>query len=205
MSAGGIRAEGILMRLKAGLAVAVLLLIAACGGSGTPQDEPTKRATASPSQPTETADTLEEAVIEPGKVGPYVVGMSSGEALDQGLIREPAEGAPCPAREATEPFQDVAVVFNESDPRPTLLGVLVKVKGPETAEGIGVGSSIADLKAAYGDQLRLEDGDYGEKVFRIYERDLAMGFTSSRGTKPRMKIDAIEVFAKSDPVIWDGC
>ena len=77
--------------------------------------------------------------------------------------------------------------------------------GPKTPEGIGVGSTIADLKAAYGDQLKLEEGDYGDKVFRIYEGDRAMGFSSSSGTKPSMKIDAIEVFAKSDPVIWDGC
>lgn len=202
---GGIRAEGILMRLKAGLALAVLLLTGACGGSETPQDESTKEATASSSEPTETTNTLESAVIEPGKVGPYVVGMSSNEALDQGLVREPAEGAPCPALEATEPFQDVAVVFNESEPQPKLLGVLVKVKGPKTAERIGVGSSIADLKAAYGDQLRLEDGDFGEKVLRIYDGDNAMGFTSFSGTRPRMRIDAIEVFAKSDPVTWDGC
>jgi hypothetical protein len=192
------------MRLRSGLAIAVLLLAGACGGSETPKDEPTQDASASPSEPTEPSD-LGSVVIEPGKVGPFVVGMPASEALDKGLVRQPTDDPPCPAFEATEPLQDVAVVFSSSEPKPKLLGVLVKVTGPKTPEGIGVGDSIADLKAAYGDQLRLEEGDFGEKVFRIYEGDRAMGFTSSEGTKPRMKIDAIEVFAKSDPVIWDGC
>ena len=190
------------MRPRIGVALAVLLLAGACGESEAPQDEPTKEASPSASEP---ATTLEGAVIEPGKVGAFVVGMPASEALDKGLVREPSEDAPCPALEATEPFHEVAVVFSESDPEPKLLGVLVKVQGPETAEGIGVGTSIADLKAAYGEQLRLEDGDYGEKVFRMYEGDNAVGFTSSEGTKPSMKIDAIEVFAKGEPVTWDGC
>ena len=144
-------------------------------------------------------------MIEPGKVGLFTVGMPASDALEQGLVRQPSEDAPCPAFAATDPLQDLAVVFSAADAKPELLGVLVKVPGPTTPEGIGVGSSIADLKAAYGDQLRLEEGDYGDKVFRIYEGDRAMGFSSSSGTKPSMKIDAIEVFATSDPVIWDGC
>jgi hypothetical protein len=193
------------MRLRTGLAIAVLLLAGACGGSETPKDEPTTEASPSASEPTKAANDLESQVIEPGKVGPFVVGLSASEALDQGLIRE-AKTAPCPGFEATEPLQDVYVLFSgASEPKPKLLGVLVKVEGPKTRDGIGVGSSIADLKSAYGDELSLEEGDYGEKVFRLYEGDRAMGFSSAEGTKPSMKIDAIEVFAKSDPVIWDGC
>jgi hypothetical protein len=192
------------MRLKSGFAIAVLLLTGACGGSETPRDEPTKEASASATEPA-APTSLGSLVIEPGKVGPFVVGMPASEALDKGIVRQPSEDPPCPAFAATEPLQDLAVVFSASEPKPELLGVLVKVTGPKTSDGIGVGDTIADLKAAYGDQLKPEEGDYGESVFRIYEGDRAMGFSSSEGTKPSMKIDAIEVFAKSDPVIWDGC
>lgn len=192
------------MRLRAGLAIVVLLLAGACGESETPKDEPTNEASPSASEPTMPAD-LESVVIEPGKVGPFVVGMPASEALAKGFVREPNEDPPCPAFAATKPMQDVAVVFSASEPKPKLLGVLVKVEGPRTSEGIGVGTSIADLKATYGDELRPEEGDFGEKVWRIYEGDRAMGFSSNAGTKSNAKIDAIEVFAKGDPVIWDGC
>ena len=193
------------MRTRTGLVLAVLFLAGACGKSDAPKDEATKDASPAATESVQPADTLESTVIEPGKVGLFTVGMPASDALEQGLVRQPSEDPPCPAFAATEPLQDVAVVFSAADAKPKLLGVLVKVPGPKTPEGIGVGSTIADLKAAYGDQLKLEEGDYGEKVFRIYEGDNAMGFTSSRGTKPSMKIDAIEVFAKSDPVRWDGC
>ena len=193
------------MRIRTGLVLAALFLAGACGPSETPKNDATQEASPSASESAQPANTLESTVIEPGKVGLFTVGMPASDALEQGIVRQPSEDPPCPAFAATEPLQDVAVVFSAAEAKPKLLGVLVKVPGPKTPEGIGVGSTIADLKAAYGDQLRLEDGDYGEKVFRIYEGDNAVGFASSRGTKPSMKIDAIEVFAKSDPVIWDGC
>jgi hypothetical protein len=193
------------MRIRTGLVLAVLFLAGACGQSAPPNDDATKDASPAATESVEPAKTLETTVIEPGKVGAFVVGMPASQALDQGLVTQPAEDPPCPAFAATEPLQDVAVVFSAAEAKPKLLGVLVKIPGPKTPEGIGVGSTIADLKAAYGDQLRLEDGDYGDKIYRVYEGERAMGFASSRGTKPSMKIDAIEVFAKSDPVIWDGC
>lgn len=193
------------MLFRASLASTVLLLAGACGqAETTPKDEPTTDASPSASEPTEPA-SLDTTVIEPGKVGPFVVGMAASEALEKGLVRQPSEEDPCPAFAATEPFQDVAVVFSASEPKPELLGVLVKVKGPKTAEGIAVGSSIADAKTAYGDQLREEEGDYGDTVLRLYDGDRAMGFSSSAGMGPKAKIDAIEVFAKSEPVVWDGC
>ena len=202
MIAGG-RTKGVDMRLKAGLAIVVLLSAGACGGSETPKDDPSTDA--SPSASEQPTNDLGSLVIEPGSVGPFVVGMPASEALDKGLVREPSDDARCPAFAAAKPLQDLNVVFSSEKPQQELLGVLVKVRGPETSEGIGVGDSIGDVKAAYGDQLRLEEGDYGEMVFRIYDGDSALGFTSSAGTKSKDKIDAIEVFAKSDPVIWDGC
>ena len=183
----------------------VLLLAGACGASDSPKDKPTPDASASASEPTEAVPELSNTVIEPGKVGPLVVGMLASEALEKGLVREPSDDSPCPAFEAAGALQELHVVFSASEPKPELLGVLVKVKGPKTSEGIGVGSSIADIKSTYGDQLRREEGDYGETVFRIYEGDRAVGFSSSAATGSNRKIDAIEVFAKSDPVVWDGC
>jgi hypothetical protein len=192
------------MRLRSGLAIAVLLLVGACGeASEKPKDESTKETSPSTSEPTMPTD-LESVVVAPGKVGPLVVGMSAKDALDKGLVRE-SKTAPCPGFEATGPLQDVAVLFSGSEPEATLLGVLVKVKGPKTTEGIGVGSSITDVKAAYGDELRREKGEYGETPYRIYDGDRAVGFVISDESKSATKIDAIEVFSKSDPVVWDGC
>lgn len=190
------------MRFRAGLAVAALLLAGACGqAEETPEADPKD---ASPtSEPTEATD-LASTVIAPGKVGPFVVGMTAAEASEQEVVREPPAGAPCPALEAAPPLQEIAVRFSSEKPEP-LLGVLVKVEGPETAEGIGVGSTLEDAKDAYGAQLKKEEGDYGDTVYRVYDGDSAMGFSASGGTKPTSKIDAIEVFDKRDPVVWDGC
>ncbi len=80
------------MRLRAGTAIVVLLLAGACGGSDSPEDEPTATKAPSASEPAE--ETLAAA---PGEIGPVLVGMTVDEANATGLFepRDVPDDDPC--------------------------------------------------------------------------------------------------------------
>src|SRR5688500_12573140 len=130
MSAG--RTRGADMSLRAGAAIAVLLLAGACGGSDSPEDEPTD-ATTSPS-PGGTA--TEELVAPPGATGPVGVGMTGDEANATGLFdpREVADDDPCKdeygAIQWKEPNTGTLMVDVEGDTI-SLLGIQSTVKTAE--------------------------------------------------------------------------
>ena len=79
------------MRLRAGAAIAVLLLAGACG-SDTPTDEPSPTESPAASEP-----AAEELVAAPGAIGPVQVGMTVDEANATGLFepRETPDDDPC--------------------------------------------------------------------------------------------------------------
>ena len=195
------------MKLRASCAVLVLLLAAACGGSDEPTAEPTKEP--SPAASESAADA--PLVVAPGRIGPVLVGMTVDEANATGLFepREVADDDPC--KDEYGPIQwkapntEALMVDVEKD-KISLLGIRDKVK---TAEGVGVGSTYADVKASYPDAKVEESQALGGST--IYLRDgqkwLGMGFSHEPDKlKDSTKVDFMEVASGSKPAVaLSGC
>jgi hypothetical protein len=128
--------------------------------------------------------------------------MTSEQALKDGLVREPGDSE-CGLTPVGS-YREFSVQFADSETGDVLFGVLVKNKQAKTAEGIGVGDSIAHLKETYGAKLKPTNGEFGESRYVLTEGDKAIGFTEGDGDTSG-KIFAIDVFRADSPVIWDGC
>src|SRR5688572_24281394 len=145
MSAG--QPRGADMRLRTGAAIAVLLLAGACGGSDSPEDEPT----AATKAPSASEPATEELVAAPGAIGPVRVGMTVDEANATGLFEPFEEVADDPCAEFNPPIQWNAPRTEElkirvEDDKVTALGIR---GGVETAEGVGIGSTYGEVEQAY--------------------------------------------------------
>jgi hypothetical protein len=194
------------MRLRAGAAIAILLLTGACGGSEEPEDEPTPTKSPSVSEP-----ASDELVAAPGAIGPVQVGMTVDEANATGLFepREVADDDPC--KDEYGPIQwkapnTDALMVDVEDDKISLLGIRDSVK---TAEDVGVGSTYADVKAAYPDAKVEESQALGGST--VYLRDgekwLGMGFSHEPDQlRDSTKVDFIEVALGSKPAVaLSGC
>jgi hypothetical protein len=188
------------------VAVVGILALAGCAPGESPVGPPPSTgATASaPDVPTDgpttgPARSGETFVLAPGKAGPFTIGMTSDEALEQGLVHDGDCGL-TPA----DSYPGFSVQFADTDAGDILSGVLVKSTALKTAEGIGVGGSIAKLKETYGGQLKSTTGEYGETTYVLTDGNKAIGFTEGDG-EDAGKIFAIDVFRAGNPVIWDGC
>lgn len=194
------------MRLRAGAAIAVLLLAGACGGSDSPEDEPKPTESPSPGEP-----AAEELVAAPGAIGPVRVGMTVDEASATGLFepRKVADDDPCKDEygpiQWKEPNTDALMVDVENDSI-SLLGIRSSVK---TAEGVGVGSTYADVKAAYPDAEVEESEALGGSTIYLRDGDkwLGMGFSHEPGkVRDSTRVDFMEVALGAKPAVaLSGC
>ena len=193
------------MRLRAVVAVTVLLLAGACG-SDAPEDESAATDSPSASEP-----AAEELVAAPGAIGPVQVGMTVDEANATGLFepREVADDDPC--KDEYGPIQwkapnTEALMVDVEDDKVSLLGIRDTVK---TAKGVGIGSTWADVKAAYPDAKVEESQALGGST--IYLRDgekwLGMGFSHEPDKlQDSTKVDFMEVASGSKPAVaLSGC
>jgi hypothetical protein len=194
------------MRLRASAAIAVLLLAGACGGSDSPEDEPT----AATKAPSATEPASDELVVAPGEVGPVEVGMTVDEANATGLF-EPFEEVPDdPCAEFNPPIQwkdphtdDLKIRVD--DDTVAALGIR---GGAKTAEGIGVGSTWADVKQAYPDAKPEPSQGFGSTVYRQDgDKWLGMGFDEDPDKiKDSSTLLYMEVTVDSKPATFlDGC
>jgi len=182
-----------------------LVALTGCGTNGSPiNPPPSSGATAAPpasAEPTPSPATS-GLLLAPGKAGPFTIGMTSEQARKDGLVREPGDSE-CGLTPVGS-YRGFSVQFADSETGDVLFGVLVKNPEAKTAEGIGVGDSIARLKEAYGAKLKATTGQYGETSYVMTEGNKAIGFTEGDGDEAG-KIFAIDVFQTDNPVIWDGC
>lgn len=192
------------MRLRAFAVVTVLLLASACGGSDTPTDEDNT------TEPTADAPAQEALVAAPGGVGPVEVGMTLDEADATGLFesREVADDDPC--KDEYGPIQwkapnTDALMVDVEDEQISLLGVRDTVK---TAEGIGVGSTFADVTAAYpGVKIEESQAD-GSVVYRSEgDKWLGMAFAEQPGdVKDSTEVVFMEASVGEKPTTYlSGC
>jgi len=186
-----------------------LVSLVGCTNGESPIDPPpSSGATAVPPASVEpsaepTSDPASSGLLlAPGKAGPFTIGMTSEQALKDGLVREPGDSE-CGLTPVGS-YRGFSVQFADSEAGDVLFGVLVKSTDAKTAEGIGVGDSIAQLKETYGAKLKASTGEYGETSYVLTEGNKAIGFTEGDGDDAG-KIFAVDVFQAGNPVIWDGC
>lgn len=169
---------------------AVAIVLSGCGGpppaeptpTATPSASPTPSATPTPTPtPTPTIDMSNPAnwIISADAVGPLYIGQPIGEALTaaSGYVQG-------------EPFGDCPVAFLDRAgvasiaiaywPDDLVTQIIVRVLGgssvsaadlysasPKTAEGIGIGSTLADFLATYPDVTVLRDDGPSFSVYSI--------------------------------------
>lgn len=197
------------MRLRAVAAVTVLLLAGACG-SDAPEDEPTPTESPAASEP-----AAEDLVAAPGAIGPVQVGMTIDEANATGLFepREVDDDDPC--ADAYGPIQwkaphtEALMVGvwkdGEKSDELTVLGITDTVK---TAKGVGVGSTLADVKAAYPDAKVEESIADGSTIYRQDgEKWLGLGFAETPDEiKDASKVVFMEATSGEKPAAYlSGC
>ena len=195
--------------------VAVLVLFTAGCGSGPTSDgnDPTVEQTsatpeATPQTTAPPADSS-DLVVAPGKVGDVKAGMTKEEALATGFFDADVEGVEgCTfALQWKKQFEGVDVLTREDGS----IGSLGVTKGgPQTAEGIRVGSTLADVKAAYLDLSGVKAAGFDQAgVFHTVGDD-HIGFLFGEATPATItdssKVSFMEVTSGKLPELMrSGC
>ncbi|MCW2831927.1 MAG: hypothetical protein JWP31_2619 [Aeromicrobium sp.] len=139
--------------------------------SATPTSGPTSPAATS-TAPTESDVTVKGLTIRPGALGPVNVGMSKADALATGLfdadVPAPVDGCEASPLAWKAPFDDEVDVQSVGNGEIVSLGV--KGASPRTPDGLGVGSTFAEVRASLDDDAPVEAG-YGQTGLFDYDPD----------------------------------
>jgi hypothetical protein len=205
--------------VRIGAFTAALLLTAvlsACtaGPGSVPSDPPTASAAPSPSDPAPASPTASEPAQTVGLstdgIGPYLLGGSFEDArLRLGVPDAPAGEDRCPwFASAGDPQTLMTYVIAGTPDGVTaddeIISVSIQGDGsasdsPTTAEGVGLGSSEADVAAAYPDATA-DDVLNSDSALRVTEGSNAMVFQFRDGA-----VHLVTVLPASEPVPAEYC
>jgi hypothetical protein len=193
-------------------AAAALVFLAGCGSDDNPKPadatsaEPTESASPSP-----TVVAPDDLVVKPGAVGPVRVGMSKEEAAATGMfdvdLPAPAEGCPPYPLQWKKQYKGLDVLTGDDE---AIVSIGVTKDGPKTAEGIGFGSTLDDVKKAYPDLSPVAEAGQLQAGAFVSSGDGFIGFLFGDATKADIKgssaINFIEVTTGTKPdLIRSGC
>lgn len=174
---------------------ASLVLLGGCG-STAPKTAPLK--------------SSKDLTIGYGTLGPAKIGMTQKAAQATGVFDtkgpDPVEGCPAPLLTWKARFKHVDVISDKAGIRS--LGVLGP--GPVTAKDIGVGSTLDDIKDAYGKALQgPREAGYGQAGAYLKRGDAWIGFLFNDQPKELTSLSQvlfIEVQRGQRPdLMRDGC
>jgi hypothetical protein len=195
-----------------------LVLVFALNRGG---DDDTPEATATPTTPSATTATTtptesepagEEFVVAPGRVGAAQVGMTKAQAAATGLFNTDVDhGADdCRGVSPLEWKSSVGTgldVFLNDSGRIASMGI--SAGGPKTAEGIGVGSTLAQIQDAYEDLTPVEEAGFDQSGNYVVVGDRYLGFLYNENAfdaTESSKVVFMEVTKGDKPeLIRDGC
>lgn len=194
------------MKLRVSAAIAILLLAGACSESKTADPESTPSASASATE----SPAAEEFVIAPGRIGSVLVGMTVEEANQTGYFEPWKKVADDPCADTNPPIQWKAPntethTVRVKDDKISSLGVR---EGTKTGKGIGVGSTYAEVTAAYSGAKAEASQALGSTVYiQDGEKWLGLGFDEEPGEiKDGSKVLYMEVSLGSKPATFlSGC
>ena len=175
------------------IAVAVVLLLSACdpsggggGATGAPTDEPTASTDSPTPEPTQSDEpaakpAVNELILSPEGLGPLVIGNApptTDPALDIAIL-DPDYCAAyvadygVPAGKWIPNYEPALSTEDGGDPFALLVlggalaGLDIRSTQPHTAAGIHVGSSLADLTAAYSGHFDTVLDNYLTDVYAV--------------------------------------
>ncbi|GAA3535096.1 hypothetical protein GCM10022234_34860 [Aeromicrobium panaciterrae] len=186
-------------------------------------DDDTPEATPTPTTPTTTTATTdapapgteEPFVVAPGRVGAAKVGMTISEAASTGLFNTNVDHGADDCR-GVAPLEwkppagaGLDVFVNDSVTIVTIVSIGISKDGPRTAKGIGVGSTLAEVRSAYADLTPLEEAGFGQSGNYVVDGDRYLGFLFNENesdASDSSKVVFMEVTKGHKPeLIRDGC
>jgi hypothetical protein len=200
------------------LLVVLMSLTTACGKSDDKAADPPAATTTAPTTPapthatSATPPTVDQLVVAPGKISAAEVGMTQAQAAATGLFDSDVETgddgcqAVVPLR-WKKAYGTVVDVATDKSKTITSLGILGA--GPKTAEGIGLGSTLAEVRSAYPGLSPVGDAGYDQSGAYVSSGTHWLGFLFNE--KPKAAIDSSKVTfmevteGKKPALMRDGC
>ena len=197
------------------LVFALVLVFALNRGDDDPEASPTPTPTATTTTeaaPAATQEAPDPLVVAPGRVGAAAVGMSKQQAAATGLFDTDVDHGPDDCR-GVAPLEWKKSVSTALDVLLTGSGKIASIGitqgGPKTAEGIGVGSTLAQVRNSYEDLTPVEEAGFDQSGNYVVEGDRYLGFLyneKASDTNDSSKVTFMEVTEGNKPeLIRDGC
>lgn len=195
------------MRRSLAVTAALIVLLAGCGGS----DEPRPTGTTFTPSTTATAEVPDSADFEvrPGSIGGVAVGISKADALATGFFNADVDGVEGCTFELQwkKEYVGLDVLTNEAG---DIASLGVTKGGPKTAADVGVGSTLAEIQAAYPDASEPAELGFGQAgVIQTLGEDhigFLFGDTTVESIKPVSKVTFMEVTSGDEPQLMrSGC
>lgn len=200
-------------RLLAVAAVAIVALAGCSESSGTDADPtattPSATATSQATTTATTAPALADLTVVPGAVGPVAAGMTEKDALATGLLQSDVDLDDCGVKVPlgwNPPFSSSLDV--QTSDNGVVISVGVRGDQPRTTDGLGVGSTLADVSKVY-ETAELTGAGYGQTGIFVSDGENWLGFlfdADPTSIEPTETVSFMEVTSGTQPdLMRDGC
>jgi hypothetical protein len=165
--------------------------------------------------PPDAADRAANArIVKPGQVGKAVVGMTIAEAMATGQFNQNQPNEPCPPvpLQPKGSWKNQYTVFTSN----RIIGMAVFGTRPRTGTGLGVGSTVREVREVYGQRIS-DPRPAGFEQWALFVKRgkgadrMWLGFlfgeaSTDRNLRPRDKVTLMGVSKGKRPdLILDGC
>jgi hypothetical protein len=205
------------MKRMLGTLAVLVLVTAGCGSEqpagdvGATTDEQSSSTPGPGATPATAALPADSSglVVTPGRIGDVKAGMSKQEALDTGFFDADVEGVEgCTfTLQWKKQFEGLDVLTREDGS----IGALGVTKGgPRTSEGVGVGSTLAEVTAAHPGLSPVDAAGFDQAGAFLSVGEQHIGFLFGDATpstiKQSSKVSFMEVTSGNKPdLMRDGC